>query len=132
MNDRPFEEQISILHGKIFFFSSRWCSVPRIFAILSRITPFYSRNFTFIIQEITNTLLKKFEGPYLHAIWHVLLLVYDVQYVTISMYRLDVRKTIKNVINTKSRPRWSSGYHTLLWIRGSLRSRPGSMDFFRA
>ena len=34
-----------------------------IFAIHSRINPFYSRNFTFIIQEITNTLLKKFEGP---------------------------------------------------------------------
>ena len=29
----------------------------------SRINPFYSRNFTFITQEITNTLLKKFEGP---------------------------------------------------------------------
>ena len=30
----------------------------------------------------------------------------------------------------KSRPRWSSGYHTRLWIRGSrVRSRPGSMDF---
>ena len=24
----------------------------------------YSRNFTFITQEITNTVLKKFEGPY--------------------------------------------------------------------
>ena len=45
------------------FFSSRWCSVPRIFAVHSRINPFYSRNFTFITQEITNTLLKKFEGP---------------------------------------------------------------------
>ena len=32
-----------------------------------------------------------------------------------------------------SRPRWSSGYHTCLWIRGSrVRSRLGSMDFFRA
>ena len=29
-----------------------------------------------------------------------------------------------------SRPRWSSGYHTRLWIRGSrVRSRPGSMGF---
>ena len=32
---------------------------PRIFAIHSRINPFYSRNVTFITQEITNTLLKK-------------------------------------------------------------------------
>ena len=32
-----------------------------------------------------------------------------------------------------SRPRCSSGYHTRLWIRGSqVRSRQGSMDFFRA
>ena len=31
--------------------------------IHSRINPFYSRNFTFITQEITNTLLKKFESP---------------------------------------------------------------------
>ena len=32
-----------------------------------------------------------------------------------------------------SRPRRSSGYHTLLWIRGSrVRSRPGSMDFFQS
>ena len=36
---------------------------PRIFAIHSRINPFYSRNFTFVTEEITNTLLKKFEGP---------------------------------------------------------------------
>ena len=33
----------------------------------------------------------------------------------------------------KGRPRWSSGYRTLLWIRSSrVRSRPGSIDFFRA
>ena len=33
----------------------------------------------------------------------------------------------------RCRHRWSSGYHTRLWIRGSrVRSRPGSMDFFRA
>ena len=32
-----------------------------------------------------------------------------------------------------SRPRWPSGYHTRLWIRGSrVRSRPGSMDFFQS
>ena len=31
------------------------------------------------------------------------------------------------------RPRWSSGYHTSLWIPGSrIRSQPESMDFFRA
>ena len=35
----------------------------RIFTIHSRINPFYSRNFTFITQEITNLLLKKFERP---------------------------------------------------------------------
>ena len=29
-----------------------------------------------------------------------------------------------------SRPRWSSGYHTRHWIRGSrVQTRPGSMDF---
>ena len=38
---------------------------PIIFTIDSRINPFYSRNFTFINQEIINTLLKKFEGPYI-------------------------------------------------------------------
>ena len=48
----------------VFFLSSRWGSVARIFAIHSRIKSFYSRNFTFITQEITNTLLKKFQGPY--------------------------------------------------------------------
>ena len=36
---------------------------PRIFPIHSRINPFYSWNFTFITQEIMNSLLKKFEGP---------------------------------------------------------------------
>ena len=36
----------------------------RIFAIHSRINPFYSRNFIFVTQEIKNTLLMKFEGPY--------------------------------------------------------------------
>ena len=30
----------------------------------SRINQIYSRKFTFITQEITSTLLKKFEGPY--------------------------------------------------------------------
>ena len=30
-------------------------------------------------------------------------------------------------------PRWSSGYHTRLWFRGSrVRSRPGSRDFFQS
>ena len=29
-----------------------------------------------------------------------------------------------------SRPRWSSGYHTYHWIRGSrVQTRPGLMDF---
>ena len=50
---------------KFFFFSARGgVQYPRIFPIHSRIIPFYSRNFTFITQEITNTLLKKFECPY--------------------------------------------------------------------
>ena len=41
-------------------------------------------------------------------------------------------KTKRNAQN-QSRPRWSSGYQTRLWIRGSrVPSRLGSMDFFRA
>ena len=59
INDRPFEEQISILHRKIFFLVRDGVEYSRIFAIHSRIIPFYSRNFTFITQEITNTLLNK-------------------------------------------------------------------------
>ena len=44
---------------------------------------------------------------------------------------------IKNKSNDKliyiCRPRCSSGYRAYLWIRGSwVRSRPGSMDFFKA
>ena len=35
--------------------------------------------------------------------------------------------------NNPCRARWSSGYHTRLWIRGSrVRSRPRSMDFFQS
>ena len=53
-------------YTEIYFFLVRdGVQYTRIFAIHSRINPFYSRNFTFITQEITNTLLKKFEGPYL-------------------------------------------------------------------
>ena len=54
-------EQIWILHGKKIV----WDGVQYlwIFAIHSRINPFYSRNFSFVTQEITNTLFKKFEGP---------------------------------------------------------------------
>ena len=63
MNNRPFEEQISKLHGKLLFLVRDGVQYPRIFAIHSRINPFYSKNFTFITQEIANTLLKKFEGP---------------------------------------------------------------------
>ena len=59
----PFQEQISILHGKIFFLVRDGVQYPRIFPIHSRINPFYSRNFIFLTQEITNTLLKKFEDP---------------------------------------------------------------------
>ena len=48
-----------------FFFLVRdGVQYQEFFAIHSRINPFYSRNVTFITQEITNTLLKKFEGPY--------------------------------------------------------------------
>ena len=33
----------------------------------------------------------------------------------------------------KVRPRWCRGYHTRVWIRDSrVRSRPGSMDFFKS
>ena len=36
-------------------------------------------------------------------------------------------------LSNTSRPRWSSGYHTRHWIRGSrVQTRPRSMDFFRA
>ena len=49
---------------KYFFLVRDGVQYPRIFSVInSRIIPFYSRNFTFITQEITNTLLKKFEGP---------------------------------------------------------------------
>ena len=51
-------------HGEVFLLARDGVQYPRIFPIHSRINPFYSRNFTFITQEITNTLLKKFEGPY--------------------------------------------------------------------
>jgi hypothetical protein len=31
------------------------------------------------------------------------------------------------------RPRWSSGHHARLWIRGlRIQTRPGLVDFFRA
>ena len=43
---------------------------------------------------------------------------------------IEFRPNITIII---SQPWWSSGYHTPLRIRGSrVRSRPGSMDFFRA
>ena len=49
---------------KYFFFLARdGVRYPRIIPIHSRIKPFYSRNLTFITQEIRNTLLKKSEGP---------------------------------------------------------------------
>ena len=49
---------------KYFFFLAReGVQYLRIFHIHSRINLFYSRNFTFITQEITNISLKKFEGP---------------------------------------------------------------------
>ena len=38
--------------------------------------------------------------------------------------------TLNVSVQFQSRPRWSSGYHTRFWIRGSrVRSRPGSMYF---
>ena len=40
----------------------------------------------------------------------------------------DVTRTIPSC-----RPRWSRGYHTRHWIRGSrVQTRPGSMDFFQS
>ena len=51
-------------HGEAFLLARDGVQYPRIFPIHSRINPFYSRNFTFITQEITSTLLKKFEGTY--------------------------------------------------------------------
>ena len=47
-----------------YFLAQDGVQYPRIFRIHSKIIPFYSRNFSFITQEITSTLLKKFEGPY--------------------------------------------------------------------
>ena len=49
---------------KYFFLARDGVQYPRADPIHSRIIPFYSRNVTFITQEITNTLLKKFEGIY--------------------------------------------------------------------
>ena len=48
----------------LFFLVRDVVQYSRIFAIHSRINPFYSRNVTFITQDITNTLLKRFECPY--------------------------------------------------------------------
>ena len=53
----------------------------------------------------------------------------NTKYLVLSISRsAGLLRTIQH-----SRPRWSSGYHTRLWIRGSrVRSRLGSMNFFRA
>ena len=59
---------LTIFSVEKYFLAWDGVQYPRIFAIHSRIIPFYSRNFTFRTQEITNTLLTKFEGPYS---WHV-------------------------------------------------------------
>ena len=72
-------------------------------------------------------------------IFILLVKLIDVQ-VLLHLFRLKIRLKcntvhtfIKRVRSPVYRPRWSSGYHTRLWIRGSLvRSRPGSMEFFRA
>ena len=49
-------------HGEVFSLPQDGFQYPRIFRIHSRIIPFYSRNFTFIAQEITNTLLSKIDS----------------------------------------------------------------------
>ena len=55
---------IGLLKNKSQYYMEKYFFlVLKNYAIHSRINPFYSRNFTFITQEITNTLLKKFEGP---------------------------------------------------------------------
>ena len=63
-----------------------------------------------------------FNTVYLYAIWHVLLLVYNIQYMTISMCRLGVGKIIKNVINT-----WKVQYFGPLfefgWSMAGLQTR---------
>ena len=56
MNDWPFEEQISILHGFFFFLVRDGVQYPRIFAIHSRINHF--------TQEILALLPKKLLTPY--------------------------------------------------------------------
>ena len=58
-----FKNKSQYYTEKYFFLVRDAVQYSRIFAIHSRINPFYSRNFTFITQEIMNTLLKKFEGP---------------------------------------------------------------------
>ena len=57
------------------------------------LVPFESKFINFVAYFNANILT-------VYALWHFLLLVYDVQYVTISMCRLGVNRTIKNVINT--------------------------------
>ena len=71
------------------------------------------------ISVLTRSEIRKSQWPFasntsihytvLYITWHFLLLVYNVQYETISMCRLGVGKTIKNVINTwKGSVLWSS------------------------
>ena len=62
------------------------------------LVPFESKFISFVAYFNSSTFIS-------YAIWHILLLVYDVQYVTISMCRLGVGKTINNV----SGPGGSSG-----------------------
>ena len=45
----------------IVYSTKNFCYSLKNYSILLK--KFYSRNFTFITQEITNTLLKEFEGP---------------------------------------------------------------------
>ena len=63
--DRPFEEQISILLYTDFFLFRDGVQYQDFLLFTQELgpNPFYARNFTFITQEIMNTLLKKFQGP---------------------------------------------------------------------
>ena len=63
---------------------------------------------------------------------------YNENYFVTQTAKFDTRTSITisfviSVHKTNCRPRWSSGYHTRLWIRGSrIRSLPGLMDFFHS
>ena len=66
------------------------------------LVPFESKFINFVAYFNTSTV-------YLYAMWHVLLLAYDEEYMIVSICRLGVGKTTKNSINIrKDSVLWSS------------------------